>query len=100
MKPIENILKRIDPNANYIPINKIESNMNYVITRNYKNQQFIFLDECIHYGNVTTFIRKRGFIINDMNIDECLKEEISICVDKSYFNNLNIFKIEIKKFDQ
>jgi hypothetical protein len=97
MKPIENILKRIDPTANYIPINKIESNMNYIIIRNYKNQQFIFVDECIHYGNVTSFIRKRGFIINDGNMDECLKEEISIHVDKSYFNDVKIYYIENTK---
>ena len=97
MKPIENILKRIDPTANYIPINKIESNMNYIIIRNYKNQQFIFVDECIHYGNVTSFIRKRGFIINNGNMDECLKEEISIDVDKSYFNDVKIYYIENTK---
>ena len=96
MKPIE-ILKRIDPIANYIPISKIESKMKYITIRNYKNQQFIFVDECIHYGNVTTFIRKRGFIINDMNINECLKEEISICVDKSYFNHVETYYIENTK---
>jgi len=97
MNPIENILKRIDPTANYIPINKIESKMKYIIIRNYKNQQFIFIDECIHYGNVTTFIRKHGFIINDGNMDECLKEEISIHVDKSYFNDVKIYYIENTK---
>jgi len=93
MQSIE-ILKQIDPNANYIPINKIESKMKYIIIRNYKNQQFVFLDECIHYGNVTTFIRKRGFIINDRDMDECLKEEISIHVDKSYFDHVKIYYIE------
>jgi hypothetical protein len=94
---LENILKIICPNKKYIPINKIESNMKYITIRNYKKQCFIFLDECIHYGNVTTIIRKRGFIINDMNIDECLKEEISIHVDKSYFNNVEIYYIENTK---
>lgn len=94
---LENVLQIIYPNKKYIPINKIESNMKYITIRNYKNQCFIFLDECIHYGNVITFIRKRGFIINDMNIDECLKEEISIHVDKSYFNNVETYYIENTK---
>ena len=94
---IERVLQIICPNTKYRRINKIESNMKYITIRDYKNQHFIFLDECIHYGNVITFIRKRGFIINDMNIDECLKEEISICVDKSYFNNVETYYIENTK---
>jgi len=97
MYEIENVLQIICPNKKYIQTKKIESNMKYIVIRNYKNQHFIFLDECIHYGNVTTFIRKRGFIINDMNIDECLKEEILIHVDKSYFNSVETYYIENTK---
>lgn len=97
MYEIEKVLQTIYPNTKYIRINKIETNMKYITIRDYKNQYFIFLDQCIHYGNVTTFIRKRGFIINDMNIDECLKEEIPISVNKSYFNDVETYYIENTK---
>jgi S-adenosylmethionine hydrolase len=86
-------LKLIFPNSKYTRINQVSANMKYITTRKYKNNHFVFLDECIHFGNVITFIRKKGFLINEMNIQDQLKEEISISVDKSYFNNVELYQI-------
>ena len=79
--------------SSYVDVNKLDVNKKYIIIRK-TNDIFIFLDECKHFGNVTTFIRKKGFIINGKNMNECLKEEISISVNKSYFNNVEIYKLE------
>jgi hypothetical protein len=73
---------------------KLDVNMKYVTIRKTRNDVFVFLDECSHFGNVTTFIRKKGFIINEKNINECLKETISISVDKSYFNDVELYKLD------
>lgn len=87
-------LNLIFPNSRFTRINKVDVNMKYVTMRQYTKHKFIFLDECIYFGNVITFIRKKGFLINEMNIQDKLKEEISISVDKSYFNNVEIYKID------
>lgn len=89
------IIQKKYPNLKYSKINEINKKMKYITIRKYKNQQFIFLDECIHYGNVITFIRKQCFIINqnEMKFDECVIN-MTIDVDKSYFNNVELYKIE------
>ena len=87
------VLKKIYPNLKYTKINEINNKMKYIAIRNYEDQQFIFLDECVYYGNVTTIIRKQ--CINQKNaIDLYIFDiNITIDVDKSYFNNVELYQI-------
>lgn len=86
-------LQIIFPKKRFTRIKVLDVNMSYIAIRKTRNDIFIFLDECIHFGNVTTFIRKKGFLINGKNINDCLKEEISISVNKSYFNDVELYKL-------
>ena len=89
-------LNIIFPNTEFIKINKeeLKKNMKYITIKRNQNQPiYIFLDECKYTGHTFTFLRSKVFILSQNKSYETkiINEEIS--VDLSYFNGVELYKL-------
>ena len=77
------LIDKLFPTLNYIQVNTVYPKTKYIIIRKTNEYTYVFLDECIHFGNVTSFIRICGFLINEYLIDEI--KQINIKCQNSFF---------------